>query len=186
MKKFFDFSNQIISFSRGWMVILSLFVFLIFTGTVLPNQAAKADLYSGEVGSPDLSLFYSQDDLYSMAEKYGPVGRQSYILARFTFDLAFPFVYGAFLLTTIAWLLGKFTDEESFLRLFVYMPIFAVAFDFLENAAASFVIGRYPAQSPIAAVLAPGFTFVKWIFVGGSFALVLILPILSLRKKRLK
>jgi len=47
-------------------------------------------------------------------------------------------------------------------------------FDFLENIPAPMAISRYPTLSPISAGLAPIFTFFKYVFVGGSFLILLI------------
>ena len=175
MDNFFRVANRIISASTKWVALISTIVFLIFSATVLPDQSAKAAVYSAEIGSPDLSLFYSPADLYQIAEQYGQSGRQAYVRARFTFDLAFPLVYGAFLLFPSAWALGKMTNENNRRRLLVFIPLLAVLFDLLENAFAAIVISRYPQSSGIVAVLAPFFTLFKWIFVGSGFALSFVL-----------
>jgi len=173
----------LIKYSTGWVALASLIVFLAFGAFVLPGQSAAAEAYSGEVGSPDTSLFYASDDLYRMAETYGPDGRAAYIHARFTFDLIFPFIYGVFLTAGLGWLLGKTTKHESRWRLLVLAPLFGVLLDLLENISAAFVIGRFPLRSPLAAVLAPVFTFDKWVFVGGSFiALMVFLVALFFQK----
>lgn len=167
-------SRYIISFSKSWVALAALIIFLLFGMFILPGQSAAADAYSGEVGSPDLSLFYSANDIYQMAEQYGPAGRGAYVRARFSFDLIFPMVYGFFLITSIGWLFGKFTNETSQLRLLIFAPITGMVFDFLENISASIVISRYPVPSPIFANLAPIFTFIKWVFVSGSFLILII------------
>jgi len=177
LEKYLRPANRIISASTKWLALISTIVFLIFSATVLPDQSAKAEIYSADVGSPDLSLFYSPADLYQMAEAYGQSGRQAYVRARFTFDLAFPIVYGAFLLFTSAWALGQTTGESDRKRVLVFIPLFAVLLDLLENSSAAFVISRYPQPSSIVAALAPFFTLFKWIFVGSGFALTFVLVI---------
>ena len=71
------------------------------------NQNARAKAYAGELGTPDTSLYYTAADLYRMAEGYGPQGRTAYIRARFTFDVAWPLVYLAFLVTALSWLINR-------------------------------------------------------------------------------
>jgi len=178
MEKLTIITNRIIRLARGWITLAAVIIFLIFSVTVLPDQSAKAAAYSAEIGSPDLSLFYTPEDLYHMAEQFGESGRQAYVRARFTFDLAFPIVYGAFLLSCVGWALGKLTLENSNWRLLVLIPLFAVLFDLFENTAASIVISQYPQPSPLAAVLAPFFTLLKWFFVGSGFLLAATLPLL--------
>lgn len=171
--------------SAGAIALGSLIIFLVFSILVLPGQSAAAEAYSGGTGSPDTSLFYSSGDLYRMAETYGAEGRQAYIRARFTFDLAFPLVYGLFLTTCISWLLGRSLTSGSSWRLLNLFPLMAVIFDLLENISAALVIGRYPSATPIFAVLASVFTPVKWIFVSGSFGLLflgIILMVFSHKK----
>jgi len=36
------------------------------------------------------------------------------------------------------------------------------------------VIGRYPVRTPVVDVLAPLFTFTKWVCVGGSFVVLIV------------
>ena len=120
-----------------------------------------------------------------MAEQYGSAGRDAYVHARFTFDLVFPIIYTLFLATAISWILDTITPEVSPWRVLNLAPIPGMLFDFFENTAASIVISRYPALSLISANLAPVFTFLKWVFVGGSFLILFISGLTSLfaRKK---
>ena len=158
--------------SRGWVALIAILGFLIFTATVLPSQAAQAEAESGGAPSPDTSLIYRPSELYAMAEAYGPEGRAAYIRARFTFDLVWPVVYGIFLATTISWLARQAFAEGSRWRLLNLVPVIGVGLDYLENITAALVVGRYPARTPVVDLLAPLFTFTKWIFVGGSFAVL--------------
>lgn len=179
------FSGWLYQFSKGWVALLSALVFVAFITLVLPGQSALAEQYSKGIGSPDLSFVYSTHDLYSMADAYGPAGRQAYIHARFSFDLIFPLVFTFFLAACSSWLLGRLLPKTSPWRLLNLLPMAAMAFDYLENSAASIVMRRYPDLSPAAAFLAPPFTFIKWLLVGGS----IILPIMALiqlliRKKK--
>ena len=158
--------------STGWVALAALAIFLLFTALVLPRQAAQSEAETGEAGSPDTSLFYAPDDLYRWAEAYGPAGRAAYIRARLTFDVIWPLVYTAFLSTAIAWIYGKAFAADSRWRRMNLAPVLGALFDYLENATAALVIWRYPARTPIIDMAAPVFTLVKWIFVGGSFAVL--------------
>lgn len=159
--------------SKGWVALFAVAIFFLFMFIVLPGQAARAEAYSGDAGSPDTSFFYRPEALYEMAEAYGEAGREAYVRARFTFDLIFPLVYGSFLTFTIGWFLGKALAEGSRWRLFNLTPVLGVIFDLLENSAASLVIGLYPQRLTAIAWLASVFTLVKWIFVYGSFVVLL-------------
>ena len=167
-------SRTLGTFSKNWVTLAALVIFLIFSVVVLPGQSAAMDAYSGSAGSPDLSLLYTSHDLYQMAEQYGSDGRDAYVRARFSFDIVFPIIYTVFLVTAISWILGIITTKTSQWRMLNLVPILGMLFDFLENTTASIVISRYPASSPISANLTPVFTFLKWVFVSGSFLILLI------------
>jgi hypothetical protein len=160
--------------STGWVTVAAVIIFFIFMATVLPQQAAKAEETSGGAESPDTSFFYSVDGLYKMAADYGEEGRKAYIRARFSFDVVFPLVYTAFLGTSISWVTQRGFPQHSRWQLANLAPILGMVFDFLENFSTSLVMARYPAQTPVVDWLAPVFTLVKWVFVNGSFLLLLI------------
>lgn len=156
------------------MALFALVVFLLFIALVLPNQAARSEAETGDAGSPDSSLFYAPEDLYRLAEAYGAEGREAYIRARFTFDVAWPLVYAVFLSTAISWLYGKAFRAESGWQRMNLVPVLGALFDFLENVSTSVVMWRYPERTAVVDVLAPFFTLVKWVLVGGSFGLLLV------------
>jgi hypothetical protein len=159
--------------STGWVTLSALVIFVLFTALVLPGQSASAEKVTGDAGSPDTSFYYSAEELYQMAEAYGAEGRSAYIRARFTFDLVWPLVYSVFLVTTISWVYGRAFQPLSRWQLANLIPLVGALFDYLENVSASLVMGRYPDQLTLIATLVPIFTSLKWIFLGGSFALIL-------------
>ena len=64
---------------------------------------------------------------------------------------------------------GSPPASESPLGRLNLLPLAALAFDFLENAATSIVMARYPLKTPLLAQLAGVLTSVKWLLVGLSF-----------------
>ncbi len=175
-------SERLIRFSKGRVAVIALVIFLAFTALVLPGQAAGSAERTGGAAQPDTSLFYTTAALYDMAEAFGETGRQAYIRARFTFDLVWPLVYGFFLVTAIGWLAGRLFEPGARWRQLNLLPIFGVGFDYLENMATSLVMARYPAQTPVVDALAPVFTLVKWLFVGGSFVALAGLAVAALAR----
>jgi hypothetical protein len=167
-------SDALYRLSTGWVTLAGLTVFLLFTALVLPAQSRQTGGATGDVSSPDTSFFYSPDDLYSMAEAYGPEGRAAYVRARLTFDVVWPLVYFWFLGTALSFVFGRATSPDSPWRYANLAPLFGLIFDYLENVATSVVMARYPHPSPLFATMAPLFTATKWVFVGGSFALLVI------------
>ena len=173
-------SNWIYQRSTGWITLIGLVVFLLFTALVLPEQSSQAESYSGAVGSPDTSLYYTPQQLYRFAESYGIEGRRAYVRARLTFDVIFPVVYTLFLATSISWLVSKAAISKPVWRQLNLVPLAGMLFDLLENGATAAVMARYPNTTPILAGLAGVFTAIKWAFVGGSFILLFILGALTL------
>ena len=167
-------SDIIHRFSTGWVALVALMIFLMFSSLVLPIQASKAKAENGDMGSPDLSFYYSADDLYRMAEAYGEIGRRSYVKARFTFDLVWPLVYTLFLITGISWVTRKTSAMGSLWLRANLVPIPGAIFDILENVSTSLVMIRYPDQTGMVDGLATVFTMTKWVFANLSFVLLLI------------
>ena len=177
-------SKSLYRISTPPLALICLVIFLVFSATQLPAQSARAAAYSGSSGTPDTSLFYSTTALYRMAAAYGAEGRQAYIEARFTFDLAFPLVYGAFLAIALSYLLNHALDGDSPWRRLNLLPLAAMLFDYLENICAARVMAAYPNPQPVAATLAVLFTPLKWLFIASGFLLLPFALILFLRKKR--
>lgn len=180
MKQISDFFYSI---SSGRAALLALGVFIVFTATVLPQQAEKASVYSGDAGSPDASFFYSRDDLYQMAETYGEAGRSAYIRARFGFDVIWPLVYLFFLGTSLSWVLVGLIPEGNCMRFLNLFPAMGWLFDLLENIFASMVMANYPNQTMVVDALTPIFTSVKWVFVNGSFVILATVFLMMLWKR---
>ena len=167
-----NLSDRIQRFSTGWVTIASLVIFLLFTALVLPGQTSRSEAVTGEATSPDMSFYYTADELYQLADSYGEEGRAAYIRARFTFDLLWPLVYGFFLSTAISWTFRNAFSRESKLQLANTVPILGVLFDYLENISTSIVMARYPSPTAVLDGLASVFTMVKWILLVASFAIL--------------
>jgi hypothetical protein len=162
-------SAKLSDISSGKLALVALVLFVLFMALVLPAQAGVSSRELPDVGSPDMSFIYSADDAYGWAGAYGPEGRAAYVQARWSFDLAWPVVYGFFLVTSISWVSHRAYRPESRAHLLNLVPLAAVALDYSENILATVVMLRYPQQAMIAGTLMSPVTVVKWLCVGGSF-----------------
>jgi hypothetical protein len=151
------------------VLVVATIVFAGFMFWVLPNEAARFQVKLGGVPSPDTSLVYSACDLYAMASAYGSEGRAYYVRSRFTFDVAWPLAYTLFLTSALTILFGRLKLSPG-IMLVNLLPLAGAVFDFVENISASVVMYRYPESSNIFASMAPIATFLKWSFIGLSFA----------------
>lgn len=177
------FSTRLQRVSTTPVALAALILFLLFTALVLPRQSRSAEALGGGAGSPDTAFFYSAGDLYRMAEAYGPQGRAAYVRARFTFDVIWPLVYTLFLVTAIGWTFARAFPPDSRWQRANLVPLLAALFDLLENVSTSLVMARYPAQTPVAAVLAPIVSAAKWVFVTGSFVLLVVGAVAAARRR---
>ena len=157
---------------RGWMAVAATVLFALFIALVLPAQAEAGSFYTIRYAAPDTSLWYSPGDLYAAAEAWGPEGRAAYVNARVTFDVIWPLVYGAALLTTLAWVWARATAPGSRWRRVALLPVVVVALDYAENICTATVMARYPARTPVLAELAPLFTAGKWLTLSAGFLLL--------------
>jgi hypothetical protein len=155
----------------AWLAAAALFA--VFVVAVLPAEAARTVDAAGTSETPDTSYWYSVRDLERRAEEYGPEGRAHYVRSRFTFDLVWPLVYGAFLQVSLL-LASRRTVLGRLPTLLIAAPAFAVLFDLIENTAASIVMARYPRPTPVVAHLAPVATAMKWNLLAVAFLLAAI------------
>ena len=118
-----------------------------------------------------------------MAESFGEQGRAAYIQARWTFDVIWPLVYTFALATAISWLGKQAFAEGSRWRLLNLVPVLGLLFDYLENIGASVVMARYPAPTPVVDVLTTLFTPLKWVFVVGSFAVLVAVAVAAIARR---
>jgi hypothetical protein len=168
--------------SKGWVTILAVVIFFVFTPLVLPGQAARFEEVAGDGASPDQSFIYTPSDLYDMAEAFGPQGRSAYVRARWTFDVVWPIVYTFALVAAISWLGKRAFPEGSKARLLNLVPVLGLLFDYLENICASIVMARYPAQTPVIDLLTTVFTPIKWVFVVGSFVVLAVVGVAAIAR----
>jgi len=155
--------------SNGRVTFLATVIFLLFIILILPAQSAKTRMETNNAASPDMSFFYSSGDLFQMAEAYGEQGRRAYVVTRWSFDFIFPLVYTLFLGTAVSWVYRKAFAADSLWQRINLVPVVGMLFDYCENVTTSIVMLRYPEHTAVVDTLAPVFTMVKWVFVGGSF-----------------
>lgn len=166
-----------------WVIIATI-VFIAFLALVLPQMAEYSAKVIGDFESPDTSLIYSGSDLYDMAESYGESGRAAYIRLRWTFDLAWPFVYTLFF---VLWTLklSEYVPETSWTKHLFIVPLAAMILDFMENLGATIVMVRYPLTSGLIASVTPVMTSLKWMgILTSSLILIVLLIVIVIDKTK--
>lgn len=165
------------------ILMISSIIFVLFMVIVLPKASTYMENITGTKISPDTNLLYNRDDLFNIASVYGQEGRDAYIFLRFTFDLVWPIVYFIFLVSFISILIQELQIKRRY-KYLLFLPIFGVIFDFLENIFCVIVMNKYPTELMLFAQIAPIMTLFKWIFMGMSICSIFILIILLIFKKK--
>lgn len=170
MKFLRSLSDWLNDYLKPVHLVVFLLIFVIFIGYVLPSVSAATKVATGSDRAPDTSFFYRAADIYEIAEEYGLEGRRYYIRSRFTFDVVWPLVYGAFLVAAISRLVHKRRrgDKVRFLNL---LPLAGVLFDYLENIATASAMYVFP-DTIFLAYFAPYFTLVKWLCIYSAFIII--------------
>ncbi len=176
-------SDNILSKKISWkVVIVATIIFMLFIIVILPQISTYSEKVIGVSNSPDMSFIYTADDIYDMAESYGETGRNTYIFLRWTFDIAWPLVYGFFLISLAGKLSFVISDKKWINKLYM-IPLFAVVFDYLENIGTTIVMARYPMKTNFIASITPILSLIKWLLLSGGFLLVIILLVIIIIKR---
>lgn len=174
-------SQNITTFASGRKTLLALFFLVAFAVIVLPGQAARSAIFTVGLGIPDLKFTYTGAELLTMAKQYGLAGRQTYLLSIFTFDLAFPIIYGFFGVLASSWVSKKISLPLPFWDRSNLLWLAGLFFDGLENITVAIVMTSFPSVIQPLASLAGLLTLFKWVFLAaGAFAILLGLVALSL------
>jgi hypothetical protein len=163
-------------------LLLSSIIFIMFLILVLPYFAKLSEVQTNSSFSPDTGFFYSSNDFYQAMEDYQESGRDFYILMRWTFDVVWPFVYYVFFVSIIANLVATSNRKKE--RLFLLLPLFAVAMDFVENTFASINVGIYPLQSIFLLRVLQVASLLKWLLIIIVLFLILYLCIMRVIKSK--
>lgn len=167
-------------------LVLATILFLLFIGFVLPTVSQNSEQHMGQTNLPDSRLYYTIDDVYSIANHLGETGRAYYVRQRITFDLIWPIIYFWFFYTAIMVTFMHF-DPKTIYSTVRWFPVLALVFDYVENGLASLVMMTYPSRIDALARWLPYSSLLKWTFIGLSFvSLVLGILIRFIRYSRKK
>ena len=126
--------------------------------------------------SIDTGFHTDFDTLYQIRDDYGSEGRLYYVIIRFTFDIIWPIVYFLFL-ASFTGFLTKHLKNSSEHRYINYLPILAIALDYLENILASIFMLSHPYQLDLLVFLIIVVSINKWAWISFSFIQIIWLSI---------
>jgi hypothetical protein len=94
---------------------------------------------------------------------------------RWTFDIVWPLVYTVFLLSSIAYFSKEIKYKHGVKLL--YLPLFAVLFDLLENINATIIMLLYPTRVDVFGYFLLLSSTIKWAAIYSSFGIVIALVV---------
>lgn len=109
----------------------------------------------------DAKPAFSQENIYSRLEGYGPRGRENYFMRNLSVDILLPLSVLPFLV-----LLARRASERVRLPrpiglLLLSLPFTYVAFDFAENGAVLALLSSFPERREMLAAMLPYLTLIK-------------------------
>ncbi|PIE20989.1 MAG: hypothetical protein CSA64_04140 [Arachnia propionica] len=164
----------------GWLPIVVLgLVFLSFGVFVLPACQGEINQLAGApVRSLDMRFAYSHDDVIALFQTLGDAGRAKLQFISGVVDMIYPLVYGSLLFLLLRKLAsGK---QARWLRLLAFLPVAAVAFDYVENVNNLIMLSRFPVIGNTQVLIGSAATSVKWSLLGLTLAALIILVALRI------
>jgi hypothetical protein len=155
-------------------LILAWANFVLFMATILPWVSGLSQ-DAGLTQSIDTNFSFDPSSIYPIVASYGPDGRIFYLIQRWTFDVIWPLVYGWPLYVTL---------RKYPVGWIAFLPWIATGLDYAENTAFSVLIGLYPMEIDILPFIGVTFSLLKWIALGLSMLLSLVIPFLYLFKRK--
>ncbi len=155
-------------------LVLAWANFVLFMATILP-WVSGLSREAGLTQSIDTNFAFDPSSIYPIVASYGPDGRIFYLIQRWTFDVIWPLVYGWPLYVTL---------RKYPVGWIAFLPWIATGFDYAENIAFSFVVGLYPTQFEWLVIIGITLSLLKWIALGLSMMVSLLIPIFFLFKRK--
>ncbi len=166
--------------SRKSVLAAAITVFFLFAVFGLPRLGTISDAGTPEGGAFDTVFFYTPSEAVRKASLYDQSQVKTAIVVHWTLDLAFPLAYGFMACSCWAFGLRLLSGRERTPRFrFLYLPLGALVFDLVENAAVSLLLAsmRGSVVASVAAIAASLGTALKWLFVFPAIAGAFILPL---------
>ena len=158
-----------------------VFTLVMFVVVVVPLEEDRLLEAAGTTASPDTAVFYGPRLLEGIIETYAEEGRDHYVTSRLTFDLAFPVIYTAVLISMLSML---YRYESGPLGLSNLVPLGVFAFDLLENTTVSILMATYPSLPEALLWISALFSGLKWVLLAFTVALVCFGIFKTLSKRR--
>lgn len=129
----------------------------------------------GDEQPMDRSWSYSARQVYAYLDALGAAGRSEYLRWALSADLVFPVIYSFMLFLALTLACRRTTGCRGWIRKGRYLPLLIIVADWSENVSLAVVAYRYPERLDVMAQAASLFTTTKWMLIGGSLLLLVIM-----------
>jgi hypothetical protein len=171
LRKIYDWIDERLNF---WVVLLFLLLYLPFYLYFLPEMETRMELLAGgPVRLLDLHFGFTPEQAYAALEALGEGGREYYLQAIWTVDLAFPFCSALFMSALLILLFRKVLNPGSPWQLFAFLPCLKMVLDLLENTGISLLTRQYPDLSVGWVHLTAAVGALKWLTSGATLFILL-------------
>ncbi len=161
----------------GLIATVVTFSLMIALGIVLVY-----DVY-GVSFIPDTSFGYTIADIQTAFDNLGTEGVRVWLMVRMV-DMIFPIAYTFAMVCGIMLMLRHSFPERKSLRTLTLLPIGGAIVDYIENILIASQALSYPNLSGPVIVLASIVTIMKWLLLYAGFAVLIILSLVILFKRK--
>ncbi len=173
MGKRFSFRTFVERWATGRNILILLGLFLLFTLVVFPLLNSRLTQLSNGISLIDNEFSYTPEKAFQMITAYGSEGRSLYIAMTLTADLVYPIIYGLLFLLAMIYFFRSTFAPDSVVQGVIYIPLAAMAADYLENICLVILLAAFPNWLEGMAQAANIFTGLKWGLVLTSIIIVL-------------
>ncbi|MBL4870167.1 MAG: hypothetical protein JKX72_04360 [Robiginitomaculum sp.] len=164
----------------NWKTLGILFViYVLFAVFVMSGMMGSGDI---KITPLDLLFSYSPERAYALLSSYGEL-REHYAFMSLTADTAYPIIYTVLFMVLLMVLAKSLWPDRPNRHRLALVPLFAFVFDLIENHNIRTLLHGYPEKLDGVVKTASTFTSLKWISVGTTFALIILLVLLLLVKR---
>ena len=172
--------------SSGRKILFFFIVTHIIYGIMLVFTIPKVMQYSGGMKILDmLPTGYSANYVQELFAALGEVGRSTYLFQQIPLDLFYPGLFGITYTLLLTLIFKTIFQKENKFRILSLTPVFAGAFDYLENAGIIIMLTIYPTFKPWLASLTNIFSVLKSFSITFVF-IVLIIAIIVLISQKIR
>ncbi len=168
-------------------VVAVLFAFTIAIYCTMPFYSIPSVIEL----APHMKLFdmsptgYSSEYAFALLNAIGPNGRYLYLSVQLPLDFVYPGLFAITFFLLLIWLFAKSFNSRSKIYYFVFVPIIAGIFDYIENIGIIVMLDSFPHISTQVVEITSAFSILKSVFTVVFYGL-LVIGLVSFARNRIR